>query len=109
HVANDPVSSKAADNGDIVGHALCKQIGEPRELIFGCFVERAPQERFTGLQHPIEWTVLPAVGGLNILRIETGRGESIWTGAAVFEQSGFGRTIAPAKQTAFVNRMKRVD
>ena len=48
-----------------------------------------PQKRFAGLQHPVEWTVPPAFGRLNILGIEASRGEPVRTGAAIFEQRRF--------------------
>jgi hypothetical protein len=48
----------------------------------------------------------PAVGCLDILGIGAGGGERVWAGAAIFEQRRFGGAIAPAEQTAIVDRME---
>ena len=61
------------------------------------------------MYHFIVWAGSPALGLRHMLGLGAQCGEGVRTGAAVFEQGWFGGTVAPAKQTALVDWMQRVN
>jgi hypothetical protein len=57
----------------------------------------AAQQRVASLQHGVERTAPPALGGLNILRIGAGCREPLRASPAIFEQGRIGGSVAPAE------------
>lgn len=92
-----------------VGHAGGAPIQQQRELIFGVGIQAAAQQRRAGLQHGVVGTAAPDIRRLIIQRCRTGRVGSIEGRAAILDHAGFVRTVAPAEQPAFVDRIERVD
>src|SRR5262249_53109027 len=93
----------------VVGHTGCQPVRQHRELVFSVAIQPAAQQRRAGLQHVVEGATPPDIGRLHIQRYGTGPVEAFQARATVFVHRGFVRTIAPAEQAAFVDRMERVD